>query len=473
MQTHSGSYDSFVEAEWEQHWDEYAKVVYYYNRLTGDEKPELPAGTPIYVVDRPPPSQPSSSAPLPVPPAAPLQVPPPAAQPIQEAPGAAKWLFWAVLRNTRGASLAVALCAFVLASTEADTPAAPFQPGGTTFSIRNYVYHVLVDRWLVALVHRVSAGVYAYIASEVAVIALLLWGRLPQHAVHLMVDHSNLAIGLKKDNKEKFGASNSGRRRIHFGRLLEFMRLSRHLQWVGDVDALSCGGELPTVAPAYTNGVPGLDARLHRSWHRDAQEAEDLRRTLRLSALQRRVGYACVAGSVSAASVGTAGGGVDAPVWRYARDAGFETALLARVYGREHGVDELLHQRIADATQATTNGQDGSSWYVPIMTLLGLVPTARRAHARGTLVLASGDGNNNEGRGGFVEYAEEALRAGLDVEVLAFASSMSGRYRALAKRWPPGRVTLVALDNHVRSFTYDVETEGWIARPWARKAAGQ
>lgn len=70
-----------------------------------------------------------------------------------------------------------------------------------------------------------------------------------------------------------------------------------------------------------------------------------------------------------------------------------------------------------------------------------------------TLVLLSGDGNNNYGKGTFPECAERALQQGWRVEVWAWKGSTNKRYRRLQIKFPT-QFSLVWLDTHRGEITY-------------------
>lgn len=132
-------------------------------------------------------------------------------------------------------------------------------------------------------------------------------------------------------------------------------------------------------------------------------------------------------------------------LWAHARGLGYETDLLKRVEtddGRlaEQGVDEGLHLKMANA-------------------LLDHEPPQ-------TMVLATGDGQRSDLNTSFVEQLQRALNHGWNVELYAWANTISGRLRTLADS-NPGRMSVTELDNlylsltFVRPGTYKYKTGGW------------
>eukprot|EP01012_Entosiphon_sulcatum_P040802 TRINITY_DN54529_c0_g1_i1.p1 TRINITY_DN54529_c0_g1~~TRINITY_DN54529_c0_g1_i1.p1 ORF type:complete len:590 (+),score=48.94 TRINITY_DN54529_c0_g1_i1:96-1772(+) len=78
--------------------------------------------------------------------------------------------------------------------------------------------------------------------------------------------------------------------------------------------------------------------------------------------------------------------------------------------------------------------------------------SALRGRLTGTMILLSGDGNDNGGRGGFPEVVEEFIAAGWRVEVWGWSAGMSRTYWELAERFPTLAVHL--LDRHWDFITF-------------------
>eukprot|EP00617_Octactis_speculum_P018671 CAMPEP_0185751992 /NCGR_PEP_ID=MMETSP1174-20130828/10765_1 /TAXON_ID=35687 /ORGANISM="Dictyocha speculum, Strain CCMP1381" /LENGTH=152 /DNA_ID=CAMNT_0028429223 /DNA_START=54 /DNA_END=512 /DNA_ORIENTATION=- len=74
-----------------------------------------------------------------------------------------------------------------------------------------------------------------------------------------------------------------------------------------------------------------------------------------------------------------------------------------------------------------------------------------RSYARTqTLVLLTGDGNENSGRASFVELVDQALMAGWNVEVWSWRRACSRKYVEFQKQYAEtGRYSLVYLDEWI------------------------
>jgi hypothetical protein len=121
--------------------------------------------------------------------------------------------------------------------------------------------------------------------------------------------------------------------------------------------------------------------------------------------------------------VGSVAAGHDS-VWQIVRDLGYATNVLVRAEksdGRlgEQAVDEILHLKMANAILDHTAPQ--------------------------TLVIASGDGRLSNYGTSFPGQAERALKAGWNVEVWSWSSTLTGGYRRLSAAFP-GRVLVRMLD---------------------------
>ena len=74
-----------------------------------------------------------------------------------------------------------------------------------------------------------------------------------------------------------------------------------------------------------------------------------------------------------------------------------------------------------------------------------------------TMVLLSGDGNTNYGKGTIPQCAEVALRNGWKVEVWSWMNATNKRYRTLQIRYP-NQFALRWFDAHREAFTYNLQT---------------
>jgi hypothetical protein len=124
-------------------------------------------------------------------------------------------------------------------------------------------------------------------------------------------------------------------------------------------------------------------------------------------------------------------------IWKKWEEAGFRVSLSQRDNStdKEEHVDSFLHAQMYRELND------------------------RRADAPGsnTLVLATGDGNSNEGYSNFVEVARAAARSGWRVEVWCWRKSLSRNFVALGQQFPDARVQIKLLDDHdPPSFTFHV-----------------
>jgi hypothetical protein len=116
------------------------------------------------------------------------------------------------------------------------------------------------------------------------------------------------------------------------------------------------------------------------------------------------------------------------PVWNQWRGAGYTVRLEDRSFNnKEVGVDEILHGLL---------GELASKQF----------PTPR------TLVLLTGDGNGNHGKSTFPNAVQNALRNGWNVELWAWKSSLSNRWKGFEENYP-GRFSLHLFDPHKDALT--------------------
>lgn len=131
-------------------------------------------------------------------------------------------------------------------------------------------------------------------------------------------------------------------------------------------------------------------------------------------------GRLCVGGSRPAAHH---------PVWNQFEQAGFAVHLQQRA-GGEIFVDDMLHAQILQAL---------------------LNPRWRRAITQGekqTMILVSGDGNENEQRTTFPQCVERAVECGWRVQVWAWRTSLSSQFERLRRTLAPGTLAIHHLDDH-------------------------
>ena len=119
-------------------------------------------------------------------------------------------------------------------------------------------------------------------------------------------------------------------------------------------------------------------------------------------------------------------------LWKHAKDAGYDTALLRKVekddgHLGEQGVDEMLHLRIANA-------------------LLDFDPPQ-------TLVLVTGDGRDSDFGTSFPQQVTRALKRGWGVEVWSWREQFSNRFRHLQAQ-AGNFLALHELDAHYRKITF-------------------
>lgn len=113
-------------------------------------------------------------------------------------------------------------------------------------------------------------------------------------------------------------------------------------------------------------------------------------------------------------------------VWQHWENAGYQVKVCPFDIetGAEDLVDEFLH---AQAMRIVLNRQDDPP-------------------GENTLVLCTGDGNENHGFSNFVEVARNTARRGWRVEIWSWRHSRSRKYDALTREFPH-LVTLHDLDN--------------------------
>jgi len=118
-------------------------------------------------------------------------------------------------------------------------------------------------------------------------------------------------------------------------------------------------------------------------------------------------------------------------LWEHAKNLQYNTQLLKRVQAdkgmEEQAVDELLHLGIANA-------------------LLDNDPPQ-------TLIILSGDGKTTSTGTSFIKQAERALRRGWNVEIYAWAGTISASFNALASRYSD-KMIVCTLNGHYNQLTY-------------------
>ncbi len=119
-------------------------------------------------------------------------------------------------------------------------------------------------------------------------------------------------------------------------------------------------------------------------------------------------------------------------LWDYARQNGYDTALLRRVErddGRlgEQGVDETLHARISAA-------------------LLDYEPPQ-------SLILLTGDGRKSDFKTSFLDNAKRAAKRGWAVSIYSWKDQMSNSFKLL-KAQHPTKINLFHLDDWANSITF-------------------
>eukprot|EP00808_Paulinella_micropora_P009322 g34559.t1 len=121
-------------------------------------------------------------------------------------------------------------------------------------------------------------------------------------------------------------------------------------------------------------------------------------------------------------------------LWERARKAGFKVRTLRRVEGKEQAVDDTLHKAMGNCCL-----EHGPSFF--------------SFGPRPVIILASGDGNDNEGHGGFPNQLELALKHGFDVEVYSWKRCLSPVFRKMQQSHPYRlRVFLLDTDQHLFLF---------------------
>lgn len=119
-------------------------------------------------------------------------------------------------------------------------------------------------------------------------------------------------------------------------------------------------------------------------------------------------------------------------LWKYARQAGYDTDLLKKVEKNdgsltEQGVDEVLHLKIANV-------------------LLDF-------DAPQTLVLATGDAHDSDYNTSFRQQVHRALKRGWTVHVWSWKDQLSGRFARLFGHGT-GRLFIHELDPWYKSITF-------------------
>ncbi len=140
---------------------------------------------------------------------------------------------------------------------------------------------------------------------------------------------------------------------------------------------------------------------------------------------RRFTGKRVVAGSCSAQTMA---------IWDNYRHCGYETRTETNIhYGREKNVDMCLHsamQSLILRQKIKTLKQTGSE---------------SLSCPRPQLVLATGDGNNNNGEENFPDIIRHAVAEGFDVKVYSYRHALSNQYLKLHDDFPSD-VTICYLD---------------------------
>ena len=132
-----------------------------------------------------------------------------------------------------------------------------------------------------------------------------------------------------------------------------------------------------------------------------------------------RVGMRVVGGSLTLAG---------RHLWKKYEELGYKLRVhwRNRETGKEDCVDTVLHSAIQSC----------------ILTCI-----QERTAGNTTLVIGTGDGNDNGGLESFPRLVIAAVRAGINVEIWSWREALSQRYRALARQYP-NKVSVHLLDSH-------------------------
>ena len=176
---------------------------------------------------------------------------------------------------------------------------------------------------------------------------------------------------------------------------------------------------------------------------RDHSVRVDIARLARLLEDGRPAATRVVCGSVP--SGGGSSEGLSS-LWECWRSAGYHVRVAPRDAGnREVFVDEALHSELGR-----------------ILTLLNDSSTRPSHH---TVVLTTGDGNDNGGRTSFPAMAERLARDGFVVEIACWRQSCSRAYERLSRS---GLVRLRYLDEHRENITFRRDPVAPWPRPQSR-----
>jgi hypothetical protein len=121
-------------------------------------------------------------------------------------------------------------------------------------------------------------------------------------------------------------------------------------------------------------------------------------------------------------------------VWQRFRDERYVASIHSRDHqtGRETAIDTVLHGAALQLVMDRATDPPGAN----------------------TLVLATGDGNVNDGFTSFPRLAQSAAAHGFRVEIWSFQASLSRNFRAVAAQFPDGRITIHLLDPHALRILY-------------------
>lgn len=118
------------------------------------------------------------------------------------------------------------------------------------------------------------------------------------------------------------------------------------------------------------------------------------------------------------------------PAWQHWEHAGFRIKICNFEKG-EDLVDEFLHAQAMNIVMERHGDRPGEN----------------------TLVLCTGDGNDNHGFSNFVNVARNSARMGWRVEVWSWQHCSSHNFVSLAQEYPD-RVHLISLDSYADVITF-------------------
>jgi len=127
-------------------------------------------------------------------------------------------------------------------------------------------------------------------------------------------------------------------------------------------------------------------------------------------------------------------------IWDAYRRSRYHVEVHARdpATGREEVIDTVTHAAMYRLTTEIT----------------GSILQGECERGEHTIVLGTGDGNDNHGaRTNFAQVAENAAKCGIRVEVWAWNRGLSGVYRALQRKYPD-LISIHLLDDHKLQVSY-------------------